>query len=263
MRIALAGWSINRRFRRDDNPLQLLDFPRVAREEFGFDAVELNSPFFESKDPEYLDQLLAEGQKHGVAFTGMAVDGTGDPASTDEAERQEAVELIRAWFPVAQRLGLPFFRANTGGRGKEDNPEAFAASVKSFRELAAEAESAGVKLVIENHGGISATPEKMVALVKAVDSPAFGTLPDFGNFPAEIRYDGIAQIAPYALGVHAKMLEFDENGEEPNIDIGRLVKIIHDSGYQGDWGIEYEGPGDDHEGVLKSKALLEKHLHIA
>ena len=46
MDIALAGWSINGRFRREHDPLKLLDYPRLAIEEFEINKIELNSPFF-------------------------------------------------------------------------------------------------------------------------------------------------------------------------------------------------------------------------
>ena len=37
MNIGLAGWAINRRFKATDNPLKMVDFPKVAKEEFGLD----------------------------------------------------------------------------------------------------------------------------------------------------------------------------------------------------------------------------------
>ena len=52
MEISLAGWSINRRFRDQDNPLSLLDYPQLVRDEFGINAVELNSPFFTYEAPD-------------------------------------------------------------------------------------------------------------------------------------------------------------------------------------------------------------------
>ena len=56
-------------------------------------------------------------------------------------------------------------------------------------------------------------------------------------------------------------LSFDENGESPEIDCRAAVQILKDAGYSNPLGIEYEGNTDDHEGVLKSKALLIKHLN--
>lgn len=279
-KISLAGWSLNRRFRREEDPLQLLEYPAVAKEEFSIEAVELNNPFFASTEDAYLDQLVEAAKRAGVVFTGMAVDGTGNPAALDEEERKASIEQIRPWFRVSKRLGLPMFRVNTGGHGTEDDPKALEQCIKSFKELVKEAEATGVKLVIENHWGISINPLNTVRIIEEVDSEMLGTLPDFGNFPDsenprglellqeasgglpadEIRYWGLELMAPYAFATHAKMFTFDENGEDPRIDVGRCVRILRDAGYEGYWGIEFEGPGDDGEGVLKSKALLEKYL---
>lgn len=278
-KISLAGWSINRRFRREEDPIKMLDYPALVKEEFGIEAVELNNPFFASTEDDYLDELVEAGKRAGVTFTGMAVDGTGNPAAIDEDERKAAIEKIRPWFRISKRLGLPLFRINTGGHGSEGDPRAVDQCIKSFKELVKEAEATGIKIVIENHWGISINPLNTVRIMEEVDSEMLGTLPDFGNFPDshnprglellqelsgleadEIRYWGLELMAPYALATHAKMFTFDENGEDPRVDVGRCVKIIRDAGYKGYWGIEFEGPGDDHEGVLKSKALLEKYL---
>lgn len=279
-KISLAGWSINRRFRREQDPLQLLEYPALVKEEFGIEAVELNSPFFASTDDAYLDALVEAAKRAGVVFTGMAVDGTGNPAALDEDERKASIKQILPWFRVSKRLGLPLFRVNTGGHGSEYDPRALEQCIKSFRELMSEAEATGVKLVIENHWGLSINPLNTLRIIEEVDNEMLGTLPDFGNFPDsqnpkgieklqelsgglepdEIRYWGLELMAPHALAVHAKMYTFDENGEDTRIDVGRCVKILRDADYEGYWGIEYEGAGDDHEGVLKSKALLEKYL---
>lgn len=280
-KISLAGWSLHRRFRDPESPLKLLDYPRVAREEFGMSAVELNNVFFESTDESYLAQLNEAAAQANVALVGMAVDRTGDPSSLDETERLESIAAIKKWLPVAQSLGLPFFRVNTGGQGRESDPESLRNCIASFRELAKEAEGYGIKLVIENHWGISANPLNIVRIIEEVASPFLGTLPDFGNFPdesrpevlaaiqpeipkevtpGEIRYWGLEVMAPYAMGVHAKMFEFDAQGNDTRINVARCIEIIRGAGFDGYWGIEFEGAGDDHEGVLKSKELLEKHL---
>jgi sugar phosphate isomerase/epimerase len=96
-----------------------------------------------------------------------------------------------------------------------------------------------------------------------------GTLPDFGNFCIERgpdgcaneydRYKGMEELMPYAKGVSAKSHEFDEAGYEINSDFVRIMKIVKDSGFKGDVGIEYEGDQvSEDEGIKKTKALLEK-----
>jgi L-ribulose-5-phosphate 3-epimerase len=257
--MSLAGWSLVRRFRAAENPLALLDFPRVAREEFGFDTVELNSPFFASLDGDYLDELSDSAAQAKVRLLGIAVDGMGDLASLDAVAREEGVQRHIPWFDAAMRLDCEFVRVNLGGHNTTDPEAAVRAGIASFGALAQAAGERGVTLVVENHWGLSADPANMVRIITTVNDGRFGALLDFGNFPDDIRYDALTRIAPYARTVHAKFKDFDANGAPLEIDVARCVTIVRGAGYTGNWGIEYEGKGDDHDGVVRSKQVL---LHL-
>lgn len=251
MVIGIAGWAINRRFRAEDDPLPLLDFPRVAREEFGISHIEINNVFMASQEDAYLEELVAAAREAGVTMWGMAVDGTGNPSALDEAERKEAVARAMAYFDIAGKLGLRYFRVNTGGSA-ECPSEELQACIRSFRELAEEGERCGVQIATENHGGLSTRPENMVRLIEGVGLASMGSLPDFGNFDESFRYAGIARIMPYAVGVHAKWNKRDGG----RVDIPRMIRIARDSGYDGPVFIEDGGPVDDHRGTLELKGAL-------
>lgn len=240
------------RFRDEEKPLLLLDFPRVAKEEFGIDVIEINNVFMAPHEPDYLEKLVEAADSQGVKMIGMAVDGTGDLSQLDEDGRKQAVANAKAYFPISKALGLGYFRVNTGGdvNGPE---EMIQACIRSYRELAAEGEKTGVKITIENHGGLSGNPDITVRIMEEVGTPWIGTLPDWGNFPDEIRYEGIAKMAPYAVAAHVKFRSFNEQGEDPNIDAKRLAGIMRDAGFDGYICIEILD-------VLKAKALLEKYI---
>ncbi len=271
MDIALAGWSIYRRFRREHDPLKLLDYPRLAVEEFGINRIELNSPFFIYENPgqqatspisnAYLKQLKAAADAVGVTIVGIAVDGHGNLGSVDPAERKQAVANHRKWFDICQALGCPAFRANSGGKGNQSTPEEIKASTESFAQLAKWAEAAGINVLMENHWGISINPDTMVQIITAVGSGNFGALADFGNFPDEYRLEGLRKIAPHTKFVHAKFLEFDADGEDRRINGKACIEVFQKVNYRGLFGIEFEGKGDDHEGVVKSKALLQRYAY--
>ncbi len=252
MKLALAGWAINRRFRREDNPLTMLEFPRVVREEFGLEAAELNNPWLESHDDDYLQALVQAGKEAGVKFLGMAVDGTGDPSVLDEAQRKEHVANAMEYFDVAEKLGLAYFRVNTGG-GDDATEANLEQCIKSFSELAAEGEKRGIKVATENHGGLSRQPENMVKLVRGVNSPAMATLPDWGNFEESILLDGIRMIMPWACNCHVKWTRRDGTRR----DLAPFVAMAKEMGFDGYLCIEDGGPTDDHQGVLDLKAALE------
>ena len=274
MEISLAGWSIHRRFRDSENPLSLLDYPRVAAEEFGIHAIELNSPFFVYADSDspatspiadsYLSELRSRADDLGVRMLSIAVDGHGNMASLDEAERKQAVENHKKWFDVCLKLGCNAFRANSGGghRGEPVTDAQIQQCIRSFGELTELAEKSDVRLMVENHGGVSVSPENIVRVMDAVDSDHCRVLADFLNWPPEDdKLENLRKVAPYSWATHAKFLTFDPDGESPEIDCKAALQILKDAGYQNPFGIEYEGRTDDHEGVLKSKALLEKYAY--
>lgn len=261
-RIALAGWSLVRRFQRADNPLALLDFPAVARDEFGFDAVELNSPFFAARDRAYLAELRARAADAGVALLGIAIDHAGDLAGLEPDERAAAVQAHVAWLDIAATLGCTFVRANLGGRDTMDEAAALHAGIASFTALARAGGERGILVTIENHGGLTAQPAAMTGVFDAVASPHLGALVDFGNFPPEARYASLERIAPYARAAHAKFHDFDATGEPIGIDIARCVAILRGAGYSGTWGLEFEGKGDERVGIPRGKALLERLLGL-
>ena len=196
-----------------------------------------------------------------VKIVGIAVDGHGNLGSVDPAERKQAVENHRKWFGICQALGCPAFRANSGGKGNQSTPEEIKASTESFAQLAKWAEAAGINVLMENHWGISVNPDTMVQIITAVNSKNFGALADFGNFPDEYRLEGLRKIAPYTKFVHAKFLEFDADGEDRRINGKACMEIFKKVNYRGLFGIEFEGKSDDHEGVIKSKALIQKHSY--
>ena len=256
MQIGLAGWAINGRFRDEAAPLPVLEFPRVAREEFDIGLIELNSVFLASHDDDYLAQLVTNARNHGVEMLGMAVDRTGNLSALDADERAQAVSNALEYFDVSEKLGLNYFRVNTGGSA-DGPPEMLAACIDSYQQLAAEGEKRGIKIVTENHGGLSTDPMMVVKLLIGVNSPAMGSLPDFGNFPEEIALVGMAQMLPFAVAAHVKWTrrEADRSIASGKRDVPAFVKLCRQMGFDGALFIE-DGGGCDHRGVLELKGAL-------
>ena len=149
-------------------------------------------------------------------------------------------------------------RAATTARPKQ--PPALTAAAR----LAEYGKANGINIICENHGGPSSDPDALLALIKAVNNPYFGTLPDFGNFPKQDGkytidvYDAIARMMPYAKGVSAKSYDFGDKGQETMLDYPRILKIVSDAGYRGHVGIEYEGGKlSEEDGIKATKDLLD------
>jgi sugar phosphate isomerase/epimerase len=265
MKLSLAGWSLHKLFRAPRDPLRLVEVPATAANRFGIDAVELNSPFFPSRDAKFVKQLAAASEKARVRLLNIAVDEVGDLSADTDLDRNRAVQNCGRWVPIAADLGCTAIRANTGGMGIIDTDRAILCCVDSFRRLADLGIKHGVSILIENHGGLSADPDHMVQIVNEVrmthGSTVIGTLPDFGNWPDSAdRFAGLAKILPMAKAVHAKVYDIDEQLNHPKFDLARCVALAKEAGYDGHLGIEYEGGGDPIEGVQRSISKLSTML---
>jgi sugar phosphate isomerase/epimerase len=264
-RIGLCAYSLIRRVRAEQPWLRLfqLDLPKEAKQVFGLDTVEVYNNFLESHDRRYLDRIREQANEMGVCLYGMAVDVPfSDVCADDETERKVAVAENMVYVPVAQRLGLAYFRINTGGENPP-TPRQVEQATKSFKELTDVAWDRGIRIAIENHGGLSLSPPAIQQVIEAVGRDRVVTLPDIGNFgKGEDAYGKVAAIAPYAIAIHAKLWGFDEAGEATNIDAKRMVQAVEGAGFRGTWSIETNAPDAWHtnEAVLKSKALLQKYL---
>jgi L-ribulose-5-phosphate 3-epimerase len=121
-----------------------------------------------------------------------------------------------------------------------------------------------LNVIVENHGGLSSDGAWLADVMRRVDHPRIGTLPDFGNFRVNAetvydRYQGVRELMPFAKAVSAKSHDFDENGNETQTDFTKMMRIVLDAGYRGWVGIEYEGSRlPEREGIRATKKLLER-----
>jgi sugar phosphate isomerase/epimerase len=262
-KISLAEWSLHRALFAPNATITNLDFPRIAREQYGIEAVEFVNQFFKSKahDSPYLQELKKRADQEGVRCVLIMIDGEGNLSDKDKSARDKAVENHKAWVDAAAALGCHAIRVNTGENYSPTDVSAVAEACSALTEYG---ERNKISIICENHGGPSSNPDALLALMKAVGKERFGTLPDFGNFANTDHvysidvYDAIARMMPYAKGVSAKSYDFDASGKEKYLDFARILKIVSDSGYHGYIGIEYEGERlAEPEGIKATKKLLE------
>ena len=245
----------------------MLEMPQITSEEFDIHAIELVNHMLSSDEADYLKKLDANAAKHNVDILLIMIDSQGDAGSTDQAERDKAVKNHNHWVDIAADLGCHSVRMNWAGYPKDflTNDAACKSfierSVPTFKAITEHAANKGLNVCIENHWGPSSYPALLVDLIKRVDNPRFGTLPDFGNFPPDVDlYDAIDRMMPYAKAVSAKCYDFDpKTGKETKLDFDRLIaNVVEKHGYHGHIGIEYEGKRlSEFDGIKAGKKLLE------
>jgi sugar phosphate isomerase/epimerase len=258
-KISLAEWSVRSSIWK--KTMSNLDFPRVAKLDYGLDGVEYVSTFFQGKveDNNYLAQLKDSCKKYQVKSVLIMVDGEGNLADTSAAKRNKAVENHYKWVKAAKFLGCHSIRVNAAGKGTQE--QMADAAVDGLSKLAAYAAKYKINVIVENHGGYSSIGTWLTGVMKRVNKKNCGTLPDLGNFYEYDRYQGVTDMMPFAKGVSGKTHDFDQDGNETVIDYPKMLKIVAESGYKGYIDVEYEGAKlSEADGIKASIALVKKAI---
>lgn len=278
-KLSLAQWSLNKLiFSGKADPM---DFASTAKS-MGFEGLEYVSQLYTSDNVTFpmkdaglqniLNELKRRSDSLGLKNLLIMIDGEGDLSFSDEKTTQVAIENHKKWIDAAQFLGCHSIRINLFG---EEDPDAWAAnSVNSLKALATYAAPKNVNIIVENHGGLSSNAALLARVLTNVAMDNVGTLPDFGNFCLKReggerwgapcveeydRYQGIAELLPFAKGVSAKSYAFDANGDETTIDYYKAMQLVKDSGFEGFVGTEFEGDVEDPvAGIAATKALIIK-----
>jgi L-ribulose-5-phosphate 3-epimerase len=260
--ISLAEWSLHRTL--FAKKLDHLDFARTAKEDFGISAVEYVNQFFKdkAKDQRYLAEMKKRTSDLGVRNVLIMIDEEGALGDIDESRRKQAVENHYKWVEAGKFLGCHSIRVNAQSQGEyAEQLERAADGLRRLTEFGAQHE---ISVIVENHGGLSSNGVWLSSVIKKVNHPRCGTLPDFGNFnlgngQQYDRYKGVQELMPFAKGVSAKSMDFDDQGNETKIDYRRIMKIVIDAGYRGHVGIEYSGDRlSEPDGIRATKKLLER-----
>ena len=238
----------------------------------GADGVDVLHVQMDNETPEYLTSLRRQAEDNGIELICLSIHQ--DFVDPDKAGRDKNIEHTRHCIDIAHDLGISYIRLNSGrwntiksfdelmaNRGIEPvlpgftEDDGFNWCIESIMECLPAAEKAGVVLALENHWGLTRTPEGLLRIVNAINSPWLGVLMDTGNF-LEDPYDKLEQIAKQTVFVQAKT--YNGGGEWYTLDLDylRIAQILKRANYQGYISLEFEGKEDANTGVPKSLELL-------
>ena len=261
-KISLAQWSLHRSL--FNKEIDNFDFIRLTKTKYKISAVEYVNTFFfdKAEDKNYLNEMNQIAKDFDVKNLLIMCDNEGNLGDPDKKNREKAVENHYKWVNAAKTLGCHSIRVNAKSEGEYNDQVRLASD--GLRMLSEFADSIGINILVENHGGLSSNGKWLAQVMKTVDHSRIGTLPDFGNFKIDDndvydRYVGVKELMPFAKAVSAKSHEFDKDGNEVHTDYNKMMKIVLDSGYSGYVGIEYEGSNHtESDGIMLTKNLLEK-----
>ena len=240
--------------------------------QMGFDGVEILHIQMEKESNDYLQGLKRRALINGIDLCGMSThQGFVSP---DKAKRQKNIDHTIKCIELAYKLGIPIIRINTGrwgttksfdklmeNRGIEPilpgytEDEGFEWVIESIEECLPAAEKCGVILGLENHWGLSRTPEGLMRIINAIDSPWLRVLLDTGNF-LEDPYDKLVKCASEAVFMQVKTYYGGGIWYTLDLDYHRIARIMRKHNFRGYVSLEFEGNEDYKTAIPKSLALL-------
>lgn len=255
LKLSLAAYSFNKALSLAKPTMTLFEFIDLAGE-LPLDAVELTSYFWAETTDAYAEKLKAAAEKKKLAISGVPVGNNF--CMKDETKYKAEIQKVKDWTARAAKVGAKTVRIFAGNLEKGDTLEdAQKRVVAAIEECCAVAEKHGVVLAMENHGGITATPEQLLALVKPVKSAALGVNIDTGNFKTADPYADLTKIAPYGVVSQVKTEVFP-GGKKEEADLAKVVKILKDANFHGYVALEYEAAADPKVAVPKYVKELRK-----
>lgn len=277
-KISLAQWSMNRSF--FSGKKDAIDFS-IHAASMGFHGVEYVNQFYfdqlksgttSSKNVKSLAKNLNTRSKdNNISNVLIMVDVEGNLADSSTQVIKTSIEQHKKWVELAAEIGCHSIRVNLAG--EKDSKIWIEKSVEGLTGLCEFAQTMGINIIVENHGGLSSDASLLAQVMKKTNLENCGTLPDFGNFCISGRgsdlvckewydmYKGVAELMPYAKSVSAKSYDFDDNGNETKIDYAKMMKIVKENNYDGFIGVEYEGSRlKEREGILATKKLIQRYI---
>ena len=194
--------------------------------------------------------------------------------SPDKDKRRKNIELTKRQVEIAYKLGIPIIRINTGTWGTSKNfddlmahrgieppvdgyteDDGFKWVIDSIEKCLPKAEECGVILGLENHWGLARTPEGLLRIVNAIDSPWLQVLLDTGNF-LEDPYDKLEMCAPQTVLMQAKTYYGGGLWYTLDLDYPRIARIMKKHNFRGYISLEFEGNENYRTAIPKSLARL-------
>jgi|TARA_B110000046_G_scaffold147923_1_gene155668 L-ribulose-5-phosphate 3-epimerase len=271
LKLSLAQWSLHKAFQSEI--LDPILFAKISKEEFDIHAVEYVSSFYKNKgnDESFWIKMKDRSDELAVKNLLIMVDDEGHLGDEDDERRQRAVENHYQWIHTAKIMGCHSIRVNAFGA---TDPSIFKASViDGLSQLTSYAAKEDINILIENHGLFSSDAQLITSIIKEINLPNLGTLPDFGNWCLSAEwgstqdgscleiYDpqlGLEAMLPYAKGVSAKAYNFHPNGVHRNFEYEKMLLLLKTHNFNGHIGIEYEGTElSEADGIRATKKHLE------
>ncbi len=245
----------------------------------GVNGVDILHRQMDSEERGYLQKLKRTAFVNGVDLICLSIHQ--DFVDPSPEKRKKDVDHTIKCIELAYQMGIPCIRLNSGrwntiasfdklmeARGIEPileghtEDEGFKWCIDSIEQCLPKAQECGVILALENHWGLTRTPEGLRRILNSIDSPWLGGLMDTGNF-LEDPYPKLEMIAPKTVFVQAKTYPGGGEWYTLDLDYKRVAAILAKVNYRGYVSLEMEGKADSERAVPESVEMLRKAFGIS
>ena len=240
MYACISSFTFHRAF--ENGQLDAVTFPAFCRKEFGVRRVEYFDPdlFYAAKSPPALMDMPADHAHvkevrkacDAAGVEVVAIAAQNDFTDPDENKRRADINRVRHWLEVAPALGARLIRINSGNWFSK--PGGAKRLKSSLEEIAPEAKSRDLTLVVENHPTNMQSVEEaqtLTDIVLGLNEYGVGTCPDNGHIASAVWADCLDMLLLVAKHCHVKFHTFDKGGNEPTIDYGRYFELLTKNNY--------------------------------
>jgi len=220
----------------------------------GFDGVDITAYYIPGYDTHTMptlptDQIVAfaKGLRARCEQLNLRVTGTcpfNDFADPDAARRALVVQRVQFWTDIAAVLGAPAIRVFSGVVPADLNAAGGWAAVTQQRivpalqQVTAYAANQGVRVLLQNHGDMTATADQTIQMLRWVGDPNISIIDDTGYFRPFLAGDGAAynyyadidKVVPCSRSIQVKR---KPGGETDSVlmDYPRLFTGLRLAGY--------------------------------
>jgi len=268
MKIAMSSWSYHPLIQ--SKQMDQLAWVKLCKE-LGLDGVELLDIHFPNLGREYVMSLKKLITDSGLEVPMCSV--SSDFGKPDQAARDESEKLVESWIKVANWFGARMLRVLAGWPGGRDpakyeseREKLWPEMIERLSRLARKAEDTGVILVLENHNhlGFTKNVDDLLRIISQVQSDWVRVCLDTGDYLVDTAetngFPALEKAMVYAMIIHAKVYEVDEQGKDKKQDWDKIFKILDDAVYDGYLSIEYEGKDPKNDVPKAAQFFVEKTL---
>lgn len=221
--------------------------------------------FSDNLSEEETNEILKISSDNGLKIIEI---GCGGDFSVKNDLNKE-IELTKKHLNVAAKLGAEVLIVFAGAGLKEEeiNDSVYEQVSEGLTITGNYAEQYGIKIALENHGGLTRTAGQIYRILKEVKTDNVGLNYDPANFCyyGEDALQALEELSDYVVFTHLKGCKI-ENGKpeycrlkDAKMDYPSIIKKLLGF-YSGYYLLEYEEPSDVEEGTKDDLLLLQSLL---